>query len=124
MSLAEIIYGLERRLLDPGTRTSRRDVEDLLADDFREIGKSGRLYDRATCIDALVRNHAELTYRIDSFALRELAPDLSLATYALSITAPEASASLRSSLWAREADGKWRMLFHQGTSVRIAESTD
>jgi hypothetical protein len=49
---------------------------------------------------------------------RELAPGLALVTYRAIRAAPGALAvqSLRSSIWACR-DGRWQMLFHQGTRI-------
>jgi hypothetical protein len=121
---AEVIEKLERKLLDPGARSSLEVADALLAEDFREIGKSGRSYDRAACLVALSQRAADLTYHIGDFALRELSPDVVLVTYVLTVTAPQAGASVRSSIWMREADGRWRMVFHQGTgavSTQVSE---
>ena len=35
------LHELEERLMGPGTRSSRRNIEELLAEEFVEIGSSG-----------------------------------------------------------------------------------
>jgi len=49
--IAEVL-SLERRLLDPVTRASSRNVERLLHADFREVGATGRSWDRDSVLAA------------------------------------------------------------------------
>jgi len=51
--IGELLYGLERRLLMPGTRRSPEQLAALLCDDFVEFGSSGKAYDKAGIIAAL-----------------------------------------------------------------------
>jgi hypothetical protein len=100
---------LELSLLDPAVRADRARVEALLADDVTEIGASGRVWDRASIVDALARDPAVCGHAVDVVASRVTA-DVVLVTYRLEGSAP----SVRSSVWVRGASG-WRLRFHQGT---------
>ena len=105
--LAEVI-ALERALLDPATRADRAALMRLLHPDFREVGVSGRTWDRDAMVEELVARPATAASPEDVAALR-IAPDVVLVTYAT-------PGSLRSSLWRRGPAG-WRVVFHQGTPV-------
>jgi hypothetical protein len=107
---AQLIRSLEEQLLRPEVRTSAERLAALLADDFTEIGSSGRVYDKQQIIDQLQyeeRQEPQPTLR-DFFA-RWLAADLVLVTYSI-----VESQTIRSSIW-KLIDGRWQIVFHQGT---------
>jgi hypothetical protein len=58
-----------------------------------------------------------IVYRFDDFSVRRLGEDAALALYKLSVISADGSEAkaLRSSVWQRGVDSRWRMLFHQGT---------
>lgn len=106
---------LELRLQAPATRSDAATVADLLSDDFREFGASGRVWGRTEMLAALA---AEASSKIvsDEFTCTRLASDVALLTY---VAASRDRKSLRSSLWRLEGD-RWRLVFHQGTVVPLA----
>jgi hypothetical protein len=108
---------LEEALLSPGTRQSERQLRALLADDFREFGKSGRTFSLAMALSELPVEARDLKAEISDFEMRVLADDVALVTYRVSAQQPDGAraSSLRSSIWKRDTLGHWRMLFHQGT---------
>lgn len=115
------LQSLEEKLFDPTVRNSRTSLDTLLAPDFREIGSSGRLYGFDEIIAALLAEPADGTTRaLADFEIRPLSPGLVLATYRSERSEPHLPPvkSLRSSIWRRDADGYWRMVFHQGTPAR------
>ena len=108
------ILDLERRLLDPAVRADADQVASLLADEFVEFGSSGRVFHKGDAV-GLLPSEMGLAFSLSDFEARQLAPDLVLATYRAMITDDRSSRhSLRSSLWVR-SDGRWQILFHQGT---------
>ncbi|WP_160012596.1 DUF4440 domain-containing protein [Rhizobium sp. 18055] len=112
------LRSLEAKLFEQAVRNTRSSLERLLAPDFREIGSSGRLYGFEEIITALLQEPADGTTRtLTDFEIQPLAANVMLATYRSERTAPDAPSvrSLRSSIWRRDADGIWRMVFHQGT---------
>jgi hypothetical protein len=116
--LAAELRALEERLLDPEVRRDRSAVASLLAAEFVEFGSSGRIFTRDQILDELA---AEISQRIElaDFAARPLAPDAVLVTWrAIRAGVPPhpGAASLRSSVWIRR-DGRWQIVFHQGTRV-------
>lgn len=116
MDKSREIEELERCLLDPATRASSATLDTLLADDFMEIGASGRIFYKADTLASLPAEAGDWTYHLSDFAVRQLSADTILATYRLLTfrkAAPERR-TLRSSIW-RNDNGAWRMIFHQGT---------
>ena len=115
-SLTEDLRKLEELLAKPQVRHSPEELGRLLADDFREFGGSGRIFDKRQIIDAL-QNQPPLDISLDYFEVKCLMPDLALVTYRGRCKFPpsdKVSHSLRSSIW-RKRDGRWEVLFHQGT---------
>jgi hypothetical protein len=102
------ILALEQRLLTPEAKASAAILDDLISEEFREFGASGRVYDKARIVALLVADPTLSTGpSIVDFRIAELAPDVVLATYRL-------GKALRSSVWRRER-GTWRIFFHQAT---------
>jgi hypothetical protein len=115
-ALRDEIGRLEERLLDPRVRASRAALEALLADDFVEVGSSGRIFDRAAVVGSLA-GESGVAFALSDLRVRRVAEGVALATYRTSARiAPggEVRHSLRSSLWVRRAE-RWQMVFHQGT---------
>jgi hypothetical protein len=116
---ADLLRQLEEQLLRPEVRSSAEQVGRLLADDFIEFGSSGTAYDKQRIIEALQQETPDPTLNISltEFASRRLAPEVILVTYRTirrgGPGVPERS-RLRSSIW-KLIEGRWQMVFHQGT---------
>ncbi len=106
----------EQLLRDPVVRKDRAAVAALLAEDFVEIGASGRFWTRDEILDLLATEEYH-TPVIEGFACQQIAEDVVLVNYR-AVRTHEAtgkrSVTLRTSLWSKE-NGVWRMRFHQGT---------
>ncbi|MGW1814781.1 nuclear transport factor 2 family protein [Streptomyces sp. NPDC002125] len=111
-AVAAAIEG-ELRLLDPVVRGSAEVLAALLHPEFREIGTSGRLWERTTIIAALTGPDAPHPGPLTASRMRgdQLAPDLVHLTFD---TESRGLRSHRSSLW-RLSGGGWRLYFHQAT---------
>ena len=119
LSLEQHIRQLEEALLSPEVRSSLERMEAVLAEDFLEIGLSGRIYDKKQALQALL-SEPEVHYEVMDFTMRPLAGEVLLVTYrTIRQEAPEDPQvhSLRSSIWKR-IDDRWQMLFHQGTFAK------
>jgi hypothetical protein len=109
------IRALEQSLLTLPGRSSAKYLEQIVSDDFREFGGSGKVYGKQQAVAALLNapapsaDSASPPALVD-FRAVEVAPGVALATY----RTPQ---SLRSSIWRREA-GAWRLYFHQGTRTQ------
>lgn len=110
---AETVVRLEQELLLTASRQSADRLDELLDPAFVELGASGRRWDRASLIAALLEEAPPLDVRMLHAEVAELAPDVLLLTYQAEV---EDRASLRSSVWVRR-DGGWRLRFHQGTPL-------
>lgn len=117
----DLIRSLEEELFKPSVRRSPEMVGRLLAEDFVEFGRSGRIYDRALTLSSLAAEDAAdgSTPTATDFLLRSLAENVVLLTYRSCRQDADGNTthSLRSSIW-KFADGRWQMLFHQGTPTK------
>ena len=116
-SLHEHLRELEERLLRPDARRSRQALDELLSDDFVEFASDGVAYDKAQVIDALERE-VPCRRSLADFQIVPLAENVILATYSVTrqnVASNEVVDSLRSSIWTQR-DGRWQLLFHQGTA--------
>jgi hypothetical protein len=119
LSLEQHIRQLEEELLCPEVRSSLERMEAVLAEDFLEIGLSGRIYDKKQVLQALL-SEPEVHYEMMDFTMRPLAGEVLLVTYrTIRQEAPENPQvhSLRSSIW-KKIEDRWQMVFHQGTSQK------
>jgi hypothetical protein len=113
-ALAEVVR-LELLLLEPQVRRDPERLASLLHKDFVEYGASGRRWDRASV--ALAVDAGEEPIGASAVQARRLGPDAVLVTYRSDARGRRV---LRSSIWVRE-DGRWLLLFHQGTLTDEAQ---
>ena len=107
---------LEERLLQPDVRRSAQDMAELLADDFLEVGSSGRIFTKPQIIESL-QQESPIRVVLREFRALTLAPGVVLVTYRAvrhGGLEEQLAHSLRSSIW-RRSEGRWQMIFHQGT---------
>ncbi|MCL2301064.1 MAG: DUF4440 domain-containing protein [Firmicutes bacterium] len=107
----------ERMLICPAPGTSGDTVEGLLAEDFREVGTSGKMRTRADGIETLLRRAADPpsgAWMLSSYAVRYLSDEACLATYTLFDWTGRKSH--RATVWQRNGD-VWRAVYHQGTKA-------
>jgi hypothetical protein len=110
--LLDELTALEQLLHDPAARRNPTQVALLLADEFREFGKSGRVYDKPAILQLLADEPpGQPPILADEFALTAVSTDAALLTYR---STSAGTTAVRSSLWVHR-DGRWQMLFHQGT---------
>lgn len=111
--LAEV-ESLERRLLDPQTRGSKPQLDALIADNFQEFGRSGRMWQKPEIIDSLSQA-PDLNVAIDGIQSRQIGNDVVLITYtSRHIDEESETLTFRSSIWQRH-DEPWKIVFHQAT---------
>jgi ribonuclease HI len=107
--LSAEIYELESELLNPATRANRDRLHELLHDDFVEVGKSGRQWDKQSCIEMLLAETESTTQEITSFILESLHADGSIVMAHWTMPGVR-----RVSVWVFEST-HWQMRYHQGT---------
>ena len=123
------IEELELRLLDPKVRKSSDQLNKLLADDFYEIGASGKVYNKKDIISLLPTGPMFKFELISNFTVAELADGLMLIGYDLK---EEKRITKRTSIWRKNQpppqpspaseggsnQNPYQMIFHQGTIVQ------
>ena len=123
---ADTLRRLEMELLDPTTRRDRDKVGELLADEFVEVGSSGKRHDKGAVIPALSAEDGAAPVRhVNDLRVMPVTAGVALVTYRARRTYPDGTVthSLRSSLW-RRCGGRWRMVFHQGTAIATADADE
>ena len=119
MDISELIKVLELELLQPGVIKSKERLNELIADNFLEIGASGKNYSKQDILNKLPQQ-PETKLALQDFNTIEISPDTILATYQVEKESGEKngkSISSRSSIW-QNKDGEWKIIFHQGTLLK------
>lgn len=104
---------LESALLQPEVRADRELLEQLLHRDFEEVGASGSVYAKPAIIRLLGTEHGGAAAVATLKHPRCLA--LSDSCIMLRWRAEGGKASQRCSIW-QLSDGRWQLLYHQGTT--------
>ena len=123
--LADVLEALrsrERIFHRPGHGTTRRDLEEMIAPEFFEVGASGRRYGRRHSIETVLARRfdsapAEDAWEASGFHVREIAPDLFLLTYDL--VQDLARHTRRATIW-RRVGPSYQIVYHQGTIIEGA----
>ena len=103
-----VVVRLEQRLLDPAVRADPVQVGALLHPEFSEVGRSGRVWDRASTLAALAQDPAVSQEHTD-FVAHRVTADVVLVRFR------GADGTQRSSWWVRDPALGWVMRYHQGT---------
>lgn len=111
--IGEHLRELELRLLQSEFRRNVTEVAALLANDFVEVGSSGRIFDKEAVLRSLDDEPPRPAEMMD-FSAHPLTPAAWLLRWRA--VRPDGTDSLRSSVWVLR-DGKWQTAFHQGTAV-------
>jgi hypothetical protein len=120
---AALLRALEERLLSAEGRAAPEVIDRLLGDDFIEIGSLGDKFGKREALEELAEETRDShTYeRVTSdWSIRSLTADVTLVTYRVirhDRTEGSTADSLRSSIW-QFRDGRWQMVFHQGTRLQ------
>lgn len=112
-SLKEHILYLEEKLLKPEIRNSKTELQNLLAKNFFEFGSSGNILYKEKAIGE--EGIAVVKMTLSNFEIHPLSEEIALATYRI-YNEENKQHSLRSSIW-KLSEGKWKMVFHQGTKT-------
>jgi hypothetical protein len=119
-TLADHLLALEIALQSREVRGSEQKLRELLAPEFREFGRSGLAYTFEDIVTRLVAETGPDNTSISDFSATMLSDTIALATYRGTRVNDDGSQLFanRSSIWRLDPDGKWRMVFHQGTASR------
>ena len=112
----QTLRDLELRLLDPSVRAQPTLVATLFAEDFVDVGASGRHYTRPDILASLSAEPPCLEASASDFEIREIASDVALVSYLAESRANSDAprTALRTSIWRRTGSG-WQIFHHQGT---------
>jgi ribonuclease HI len=110
-----VVQDCERALLAGAVRGDRTSAGLLIHEDFREVGASGRTWDRGRILTMMEEEATAGPFSVDAsdMAAVGLAPGVVLVTYE---TRSDAGHARRSSVWLKER-GRWQLRHHQGTLV-------
>lgn len=115
----ELLQRLEEDLWREETRFDIPYMEQVLAEDFFEFGRSGRVYDREETL-AVPRQPIEAALPLPDFAVRLLTAVVAQVTYNSAVSNDGIlEKGRRSSIWSRTANG-WVLRFHQSTPYHDA----
>ncbi|MBP2557816.1 hypothetical protein J2T08_004162 [Neorhizobium galegae] len=119
-TLADHLLALEIALQSREVRGSKQKLRELLAPEFREFGRSGLTYTFEDIVTRLVAEIGPNNTSISDFSATMLSDTIALATYRGTRVDDDGSLLFanRSSIWRLDPDGKWRMVFHQGTASK------
>ncbi|MFJ7746918.1 DUF4440 domain-containing protein [Peribacillus sp. NPDC097295] len=101
---------LEESHIGLEVRKSRKKLDEILADNFFEIGSSGYMFDKKECLETGV---VLTKMSLHNYEIYPLAPDVVLSTYFI-VDRTRNRNTYRSSIW-KYIDGRWQLYFHQGT---------
>lgn len=110
---------LETSLHKKEVRNSPERVAELIDDDFNEFSKSGGVFNKHDTLVGLAGEQLDLQIEVSDFNVRELSAAVVLVTYTASMLDTDnvtIVTTRRSSIWINR-DGRWQMMFHQGTKV-------
>ena len=116
-TIKQQLIALEQLLVQPATRLSAELLNRYLADDFYEIGASGRCFGKADVLERLPTEKPPVITQQD-FNCRLLAVGLAQLTYRATIQRQgedTVAYSIRSSIYRFNGEN-WQMTFHQGTA--------
>jgi len=109
----EVLRRLEESLWRAETRFDAAYLAEVLAPDFFEFGRSGRVYRRADTL-AVPAAPIVIVFPLEGFTVTWLDEQVALVTYVSEITYDTVERSNRASVW-RRAGARWQLVFHQGT---------
>jgi hypothetical protein len=117
-NIYNIIKELELSLLRPEVRSSRESLDNLLADDFMEIGTFGDKFGKKDTLENLPNTKDKIEFKVSNFEVYSPMENVAIATFITEkITNDKDSVTaMRSSHW-RKVNGQWQMYFHQATKI-------
>lgn len=110
--LKEHLRKLEEMLLTPDIRTSATELSNILADNFFEIGSSGKILHKDRIAPEGI---GVVNMQLSEFEIHPLSDEIVLTTYRI-FNKETQQYTLRSSIW-KYMENRWQMVFHQGTKT-------
>jgi len=104
---------LEESLWKRETRFDDTYMRSILANDFFEFGRSGKVYSLDVSLSA-PDQEINTKFPLKDFVIHEIDERVVLITYISEVQYDEMEIGNRSSLWIK-TDSGWKLKFHQGT---------
>ncbi len=99
-------------------RRARQDIETQICDEFTGITSNGKIYAKQEVVETLFEHYNNVNYtdiwETSEFQLIKIAADNYLLNY--NLLHNKITRTRRSTIW-RNVNGKWKILFHQGTVI-------
>jgi len=109
---------LEENLWKSDFRFNISEMDEILAADFFEFGRSGKVYQRSNTLNVTSQEIPAVFPLID-FQIRLIDKSTAQVTYSITVNYSEGiEKSLRSSIWSFSSN-RWQLRFHQGTPLTI-----
>jgi hypothetical protein len=124
--LLQLMCSLEISLHESTIRGDKLRLDQLLHDDFAEIGRSGQRYNKAQMLTHLLAQTSHPVIWSQGFELAMPSYSVALLTYqSAHVVAQGALAmhSQRSSMW-QYTENSWQLRFHQGTPCAAFTKND
>ncbi|MDQ0189256.1 DUF4440 domain-containing protein [Alicyclobacillus cycloheptanicus] len=109
------LHELEVFHTKPEVRAIPEELAKVLADEFFEIGSSGRIFYKSDCV--VEGGIGQWDVSMSDFQMHPLAEGVVLTTYRIEDRTRQRN-TLRSSIW-KLIDDRWQMVFHQGTIEQV-----
>ncbi len=108
---------LEESLWIAETRYDDEYMNEIFADDFMEIGKSGQVYAREEMFfGGFVDQRIDCELPLPELKIKALSSEIYRVSYKSRLQRNgEIELAYRSSLWKKTGNGRWELIFHQGT---------
>ncbi|MDJ0593747.1 MAG: DUF4440 domain-containing protein [Pleurocapsa sp. MO_226.B13] len=108
------LESLEEQLWCEATRFDRERMNEVIANDFWEFGRSGRVYQKQDIL-AVEPQTINVVFPLPEFKVRLLDENIAQVTYNSAVEYDGViEYARRSSIWSRTVSG-WVLRFHQGT---------
>lgn len=113
-----LLQKFEWELLEYNTRHNPKRIDELLADDFFECGKTGSMFGKKECLESLQKEPKEKIFEASDMEVHMLSEAFAQTRFLCKIQNPweNPTTSFRTSLW-RKTEKWWQMFFHQGTII-------
>ena len=106
----ENILELEKSLFKYDYISNKEYLNSIIADNYKELGKSGILFNKDDVVNYLLSQHRDRDIEIYNFSGEELMPDLWIVHY---ITLSDNKKIYRTSIWKHN-----KIIFHQASEYK------
>ena len=107
----DVLFTLESLLIAPTYAVPIEIINELIAEDYVEIGSTGQIFAKQDLLDYHQASPKPII--IKDFQTKDLTDGLALIGYK---TIEDPISTIRTSIW-REEEGTWRLVFHQATLI-------